>query len=261
MDISAEVPFDAEALVEDMIASATINEEQGYVTGLDSSIINTAMTQYRAQVEEYMSTQQPDATVGDVLGTKTIKEETQSILAGTLPYKLRAMGPRVSELPAELRHGIEFTMRPDEMNYEATEFEHFVSMPELAGKKVTISYAPATAADAAVINSYLPEPHPDGTPIDPSELPSSLPAYLINLNAELRIEGEVVATAGPYRMGTKQTTHMHFFDPVRGYDSVSNCIYAGEYYGIAVSVTKVSRKNATEIVNRLSAVKQELEVS
>ena len=61
------------------------------------------------------------------------------------------------------------------------------SLPELAGKKITLSYSPATQDDEDVINSYLPEPHADGTPIDPSELPSSLSAYLIKLEPELRV--------------------------------------------------------------------------
>ena len=48
------------------------------------------------------------------------------------------------------------------------------SLPELAGKKITLSYSPATAQDEAVINPYLPKPHPDGTPILQASLGSGI---------------------------------------------------------------------------------------
>ena len=100
----------------------------------------------------------------------------------------------------------------------------FYSRPELAGKKITLSYSAATAQDEAVINSYLPKPHPDGTPIQPSELPTSLPAYLINLKPELRIDGVVVATGTTIGMGNQETFDMVFSEPglVGSTDIVSN---------------------------------------
>ena len=259
MDISSEVPFDAEALVDDIVASAIINETDGSVTGMDSSIINTAMTEYRAQVEEFMSTQAPDATVGDVLGMKTIDQRSYAILMGTLPYKLNAMGTRHAELPDTDRHKLSFRVEGGDLYNMADPLDASYSLPEIAGKKITLSYSPATQADEAVINSYLPEPHPDGTPIDPSELPSSLPAYLINLKPELRVDGVVVATGGAVQMGVAEDFNMTFHDPVRSDDIIRNKIDAGEYFGIAVDVGRMSESMMNTVKARMEVTKAKLE--
>ena len=259
MDISAEVPFDAEALVDDIIASAIINETDGSVTGVDSSIINAAMTQYRVQVEEYMSTQAPDATVGDVLGMKTIDQRSYAILMGTLPYKLNAVGLRYAELPDSDRHKLGFNVSGGDLYSSTIPLDVTYSMPEIAGKKITLSYSPATQADEAVINSYLPEPHPDGTPIDPSELPSSLPAYLINLKPELRVDGVVVATGGAVQMGAAEDFNMTFHDPAHSDDIIRNKIDAGEYFGIAVDVGRMSKDMMEKTKARMEVTKAKLE--
>ncbi|MFK4754822.1 hypothetical protein, partial [Oceanobacter antarcticus] len=52
---------------------------------------------------------------------------------------------------------------------------------ELAGKKLALSFAPATDADAETIASYLPQPDENDN-IDPADIPDTLPGYLIHLN-------------------------------------------------------------------------------
>lgn len=259
MDLSSTVPFDAETLVGDIINSATINEDEGWVTGIDSSIINSAMSDYQAQVEAYMTDNHPDATVGDVLGTKKINQQDFRIFMGTLPYKLRAVGARYAGLPGSLRHKITFSVTTDNIYYDTQSLMITKSLPEIAGKKITLSYSPATQADEDVINSYLPAPHPDGTPIDPSELPSSLPAYMINLVPELRVDGLVVATGGAIGMGSTENVKMVFHDPARPDDVVSNIISAGEYWGIAVDVSAVSQKQLEDFKAKLENTKAKLE--
>jgi hypothetical protein len=134
-----------------------------------------------------------------------IKQEFP-ILAGTLPYKKIVTGAKYSSLPDNLRHKLNFNVTIDIFDSElGTPINITKSLPELAGKKITLSYSPATSADEAVINSYLPKPHADGTPIQPNELSTSLPAYLINLKPELRVDGIAIATGTPVK-ATKRGT-------------------------------------------------------
>jgi len=49
------------------------------------------------------------------------------------------------------------------VNYSAVSITKPVSLPEIPGKKITLSYTPTTAEDEAVIESYIPDPGPDGT--------------------------------------------------------------------------------------------------
>ncbi|MEN8135668.1 MAG: transglutaminase-like domain-containing protein [Thermodesulfobacteriota bacterium] len=253
LDIASEVPFDAESFVNQLTSTATINEEQGYVTGVDSTYVQQTMTGFQTQVEDYITTNYPDATVGDVLGTKEIKAENYSYLLGTLPYKRVVTGTRYSDLSDALRHRWSMNLAGyAPISYSAT-------LPELAGKKITLSYSPATPDDEAVIESYLPEPHADGTPIDSSELPSSLPAYLINLKPELRIDGEVVAEGGPVMMGITEDFYMNFYFPGKGTTPVHNTNEAGDYAGIALNLGRVSQEHLTKIKTGLEATRAKLE--
>jgi len=230
IDIQTAIPFDAQTFIDLIQATATINETEGYVTSVDSLIINQTMTDYQTQVEDYITQNYPDATVGDVLGTKDI-----------LPH--------------------EFTFRVvkdlmDELS--GTPINITKSLPELAGKKLTLSYSPATAADEAVINSYLPAPHADGTPIDPSELPASLDAYLINLKPELKIDGVTVATGSQVGMGATEEFTMTFSGPNVSNDLIKNNIEAGEYIVIGLDLGRISEEQMLAIKTKLEDTKLKL---
>ena len=115
------------------------------------------------------------------------------------------------------------------------------NLPYLAGKKLTLSFTPASQADLDLINSYLPKPHADGTPIQPSELPASLPGYLIHLKAEIRVDGQVAAQGGSYIMGQELTSGMGLNAPGRGWDdSEDNHPIAGEYQAIGLDMQGIS---------------------
>ena len=260
VDIENNVPFDAQSFIDQIQATATINEEQGYVTGVDSAYINQTMSEYQTQVEDYINQNHPDATVGDILGKKEIIRQEFSYLLGTLPYRTIVKGARYSEIPDNLRHKINFNVIKDIYDdITGTPINITKSLPEIAGKKITLSYAPATQTDEDIINAYLPEPHKDGTPIDPSELPTSLPAYLINLKPELRIDGEVVATGTAVTMGQTESFIRTYNSPNTGSDVVSSRVEAGEYVGIAVDPGKISEEQMLAMKTKLEETKAKLE--
>jgi hypothetical protein len=213
------------------------------------------MTDYQTQVENYITQNYPDATVGDVLGKKEIKQQNFSYLLGTLPYKRVVTGWKASELPDSLRHKVAFKVVKgiyDELT--GTPLNITVTLPEVAGKKITLSYSPATPEDEAVINSYIPDPGPDGV-IDPSELPAELPAYLINVKPELRIDGQVVATGSTAGLGEKATFTMTFIAPNQSSDRIENEVTAGAYYGIAIDPGRISQKQVEDLKAKLEATK------
>jgi len=259
IDIKSAVPFDAESFIEQIQSTATINEQEGYVTGVDSLLISQTMDDYKTQVEDYISENHPGATVGDVLGKKEIIKQEFPILLGTLPYKKLVTGAKYASLPDNLRHNISFSLSFNNILYDISPLNITKTLPELAGKKITLSYSPATQADEDIINSYLPQPHEDGTPIDPSEFSTSLPAYMINLKPELRIDGEVVATGGSVMMGLPEDFVMTFTHPMHSTDVVSNKIEAGEYFGVALAIGAISQNQMEEIKTKLEDTKSKLE--
>ena len=87
MDIKTAVPFDAQTFIDQIKNTATINEAQGYVTNVNSLLIQQTMHDYQSRVQNYISQNYPNATVGDVLGKKEIIKQEFPYLLGTLPYK------------------------------------------------------------------------------------------------------------------------------------------------------------------------------
>ncbi len=269
IDIKSAVPFDAQSFLTQIQSTATVNEAQGYVTGVNSLLTQQTMQDYQTRVQSYIQQNYPNATVGDVLGKKEIVKKEYPHLLGTLPYQTAVKGATFATIPDSLRHKLSFNVKNETVDLSFFDPDAPVavdnslsiskSLAELAGKKITLSYSPATAQDEAIINAYLPTPHADGTPIQPSELPSQLPAYLINVKPELRIDGQVVATGAPVGLGGTNIFTMTFSDPSYGTSQVTNYIDAGVYQAIGLNLGRISQEQLTALKAKLEATKAKLQ--
>jgi len=269
IDIKTAVPFDAQGFLDQIKAGATINETAGYITGINSLLTQQTMQDYQVRVQSYIQQNLPNATVGDVLGKKEIIKQEFPYLLGTLPYRTAVKGSTFATIPDTLRHKLSFSVEneatstgfidPEAPAPVDNSLTFSKSLAELAGKKITLSYSPATPQDEAVINSYLPKPHADGTPIQPSELPSQLPAYLINVKPELRIDGQVVATGAPVGLGGTNIFTMTFNDPAYGSEQITNYIDAGVYQAIGLNLGRISQEQMTTLKAKLETTKTKLQ--
>lgn len=268
IDIKTAVPFDTQAFVNQIKSTATINETAGYATGLNSVLTQQTLQDYQSRVQTYLQQNYANVTAGDVLGKKEIVKQEFPYLLGTLPYRGAIRGVAVAEIPGNYRHKLSFDVRSDTVDISLIDPDAPVivaslnitkALPELAGKKITLSYSPATSQDEAVINSYLPQPHADGTPIQPSELPSSLPAYLIKVKPELRINGQVVATGAPVTLGAIETFDMTFSSPAYSSEIVSNPIFAGAFNAIALDTGRVAQAQLLGLKAKMADTKAKLE--
>ncbi len=135
----------------------------------------------------------------------------------------------------------------------------------LAGKRLTLSYVPADQATADLIASYLPKPHADGSPIQASELPTSLPGYLIRLKPQISLEGQVVAQGtSVVTMGTDLQGHGGFtqlYDPTQWDLSPDASHVAGQATAIGISAGGISAKQLDSIKTRLEVTKNRLQAN
>ena len=262
MDIKGQVPLDAQALITQAQTGAIV-DTSGWVQNINGAAIQTALTSYQTQVQDYINAQKANATVGDVIGSKTIIPQNNSILMGTLPYPTIATGGKFTALPTQVRHQFQYNLYASALD-RATDtpiFNFQQSLPNIAGKKITLSFAPATKADADLIASYLPAPHADGTPILPSELPTSLPGYLIHLTAELRLDGQIVANGGTFTMGDELVASEGLFDPARGWDFADDTApIAGEYIATHVDLQGVSLSQLQALQTKMTQTQAKLQV-
>ena len=257
IDLKSAVPFDAQSFVDQLKASATIDEAAGSVTGVNSLLVQQTLQDYQARVQSYIEQNHPGATVGDVLGQQAIVKQEFRYLLGTLPYKTAVKGATFAAIPDSYRHKLSFHVKnetadltvfdPDAPPAPDTSISVTKSLPELAGKKITVSYKPASSADEQMLLSYV------GTGA------SRLPAYLINLKPELRIDGQVVATGGTIILGTPQQFDMTLSSPTYGATFISNQLTAGTYNAVALNLGAISAAQAEASTARASAVKAKLE--
>jgi len=244
MNIGENVPFDAQAFVNQVQQTATVNEQGGWVRNSNKALIDQTLNNYRNQVETYVGAQNPAATLEDIVGRQAIVQTSSPILLGTLPYTRLATGAKFQSIPENLRWKFKYAVygSPVERALESPSMEFSESAPKLAGKRMTLSFSPATQGDSDTIGSFLPRPHADGSPIELSELPQSFPGYLIRLVPEIRVSGQVVATGSPVSMGQELIQSAAIFDPLSGWQSAEdNHPTASEYYGIGLSFMGVGR--------------------
>ena len=257
IDVASAVPFDAQSFSNQILSTATTNTTDGSVTNVNSAYVQQTMQDYQTQVQNYIQQNYPSATVGDVIGKKEIKTQVLGILPPTLPYIITQTGSEFAQVSDNLRETMSFTI-PD-TNGTSAGLTYSTGMPQIAGKKITLSFSPATADDQTVIESLLPQPHADGTPIQPSELPSSFPAYLLNLKPELRIDGQVVATGASGMMGSEQSFTMSLNEPGIGMSNIDNIVKAGEYFGIGVDTARIGADRINALKTKLENTKAKLD--
>ncbi len=227
INLKAAVPFDTQAFLNQVQATATIDPVAPSVTGIDAAYVKTILTDYQNQIGAYLTNNFPQATVGDVMGAKTIKEKHLDILPLTLPYKKVVMGGQHSEVPDALRHKVTIALTTDE--FFGPEFSFTASLPAFAGKRITLSYDPATAADQSLIDSYI------------NQFATSIPAYLVHLQPKLKIDNKVVSSGASIGMGQDQPLTMNFTSPSSiGQEQVAHLILAGDYSAVGLNLGQVT---------------------
>jgi hypothetical protein len=197
---------------------------------------------YNQQMFSWLDVHMPNATIEDIIGaddidlTKTIDEQNFPFLLGTLPYKVLVQGAKYSQIPDTLRHKVTIDIPVDVSGGGGLTISK--SLPELGGKRLTLSYVPATANDEALVAQY------GGNIL-------IVPSYLLNVKPLLRIEGIGSALGESVGMGSVQTLTLNFYDPMFGMEVVESTVTAGTYSAITIQSQKTPIKIVTQRIEML----------
>ncbi|MEQ6884497.1 transglutaminase-like domain-containing protein [Salicola sp. Rm-C-2C1-2] len=262
VDIESEVPLDAEGLVNQLESGATVNESEGWVQGVDAASLQTELNDYQSQVESFINNQHPDATLGEVLGSRSIiPNEADSLAAVELPYEQIQASAVRPNLPQGLFY--EFRLQigdttggqfgiPVQWNSLQAELDR--PTPELLGKDLAISFRPASQADEQAIASYIPDDLED-----PEDLPSSLPANSIHMIGEITLDGEVVESTGQVTLGEAMMTRLGYVKPQHGWRKSENHLTAGQYQAVGLDMQGISPDQLESLQSDLEGVQSKLE--
>lgn len=262
IDLQAHVPFDTQSFLNQATQGAAIDAQNGVFQNISQANVESAFSTYQTQIQDYISQSAPNATVKDLLGSKTVVPVGQTSLASSLPYQVTVHGAPVAALPASLHAKFRYRLYADDV--ARSQEDYLASVEEntvhIAGKKVSLVFVPATDADAQTIKSYLPQPHADGSPIDPSEFPQTVPAYQIQVAAKLKIDNEVVASVGSFSLaapllGEGGFTSMDLAD----WDLSTDLVTAGEASVLGVSLQGISTSQMTKLAAALQVTNDKLQ--
>ncbi|MGB5457322.1 MAG: transglutaminase-like domain-containing protein, partial [Gammaproteobacteria bacterium] len=246
--------IDKNQLANDFLASGTLNETEGWIQGFDPAILETAHAQAQTALEDYITTNMTDPTNGDIIGgRKTIIQE-YPVLPSSLPNRILVEGARYDKLPSQLQQQVTYTLGYDEFRqpYNPTTF----AWSTLNNQKVTLSFRPAKLDDEIALQSLIPE----GEITDISQLPQSIPSYLIEVVPELIVNGELKITGLPMKLGEELAfnTKIRFLGRSKQ-ENYTYKVIAGSYLSVNVVAGNVSSRKLSDLQANLNATKAKLE--
>ena len=168
--------------------NAYINDKSNYLN--ENSVINGVSVSNIAQMVDgqesafvkYMLENGYDS-VAQVFGGKEIVYEDLGYLPLSLPYNSVSDVEKYDDIPAEYTDTIDFELFGNSASGRSINGIDYINekiyTPDVYGKRLTLTYVPATAADSEVLAEH------GGI--------FSTPAYLVKMKPQFVIDGEVIA--------------------------------------------------------------------
>lgn len=207
----------------DVTAAVPFNQDV-YLSSLD----NTMSPQhfYQAKIQDYFDTSLPDRSFIEAKATKQIKATPFNFLPSSLPYKTVAILNKASSIAASAHNGITLTLTSE----NNTTISYAATTAELAGKRVTLSYRPATPEDEALVATY-------------GGIMYNVPAYLLQVKPELMVDGSIVLTGEPSTIGTMQKLMLNLQRLGVEHESTDKTLIVGGYYEIGLNLAGYNSGN------------------
>jgi transglutaminase-like putative cysteine protease len=244
---------EAATLMTSYLNSGIANDAEGWAAGYNRALLQQAIEEQKEATRDHVESQMPGATPLEILGGRIVAETLNGILPSSLPNRIVTTGARYALLPASLQQSITFAFGKDALG-EPVNPRRFSWAP-LNGAKVLLSFRPATPEDDATLRAFFPE----GAVSDLSQLPSSFPAYLVQVVPQLTVDGAVIMSGPSMALGAE----LNFvFAPTfagRGARVLSYKLPAGSSVAVAVVGGSVSRAAVDQAQAALDATRAMLE--
>lgn len=171
--------------------SATRSPDGAWSTGFDVGLLTTQLDNARIKVTTVLAEHPDTTTLDEIVGGWKIVESNPSILMGTLPYGVIATGAKFVDIPSNLRVGAQIQLYSSGPAGEegALLFNKVISFATLGYGSLNLTHTPATPNDAATWDSYK------------NSGAASLPAYLIQVKSQLKLNGQPIAESPAIQMG------------------------------------------------------------
>jgi len=246
LDVAAIAGLDIEQLGQDFVNTGVVDNAEGWVSGFDGATFDIAQDDVKVAIDDYVAANLPNPTVGEVLGgRRTIVQESPT-LSASLPNTVVVAGTRYASIPASLQQTMTFVFDPSSIGGPANAVTF--SWAELNNERITLTFPSDSADNAVLLEALLPS-----EPItDLSQLPSSVPAYLLGVIPELRLGGAVVLTGEAMTLG--EELNFRFNVGVPGIGIIPN-----EYNVVAGSYLNVSAVSNNASPTRMASLQADID--
>jgi transglutaminase-like putative cysteine protease len=246
--------IDVAQLSDAITNSGVFNQEEGWVSNLDATIVDNAREQAQLGLSEYISNNLSNGKISDLLGgAKAILKE-YPVLPAALSNDVVVAGVRYDKIPSALQQRVSYSFEVDIFGdpISPTSF----SWSSLNNEKLTLSFRPATAADEEALLALIPD-----SITDIGQFPQSLSTNLVYLVPELRLNGQVVKTGSALRPGEELdfTTKIQFVGGSRNEPPRTYKVIAGSFLSVNAIAGSVSPAKLEELKTRLEQAKTIME--
>ncbi len=254
LNLAEVAPFSAPAVFDAAKQGATCTADSA--RQINTAALDAHYTQFKARAGQQLGNFAGQGSVGQVLGSAAVVRQDQTLLAGTLPYATVVLGGALAALPAALRWQVSLGLSTGPTDGNAQIISLSRSLGELEGQRLALSFTPETPADAQTLDALL-RPASGGDPA--TGLPSRIPAYLVKLKAQLRLNGAVVGEGGSFTLGQTLTLRTGLQGLDSGGSSTSDATIAvGEAHAWAFQGQARGAVAPAEAAQKLAALKAQL---
>ena len=224
MDVVGDLGFDPLAFTDE------------YATALRNQ---TPLQLAQTRVAEALAQRFPGKTYADVLNPRLVLGEAHGLLPSSLPYKVVQVTETSYDLPAPLQH----TIRIMGEGANGTVIDTRLALPEVLGKRLTLSYLPYSDEDAETAASF------GGL--------HRTPPYLVDVKAVVKSSGLAVAVGtSPIGLGVRYDLRLEVASP-GGTQVIENKVIAGNLTVIGLGGREVTGQetasdHAAQILSRLA---------
>ncbi|HYK74647.1 MAG TPA: transglutaminase domain-containing protein [Pseudoneobacillus sp.] len=216
------------------------------ISNLDISDLSSFIDGSTEKIEQYIADHHlEDTDAKELIGGKRIIPENLGLLPVTLPYKTVTVLSETNTIPLSSSEKIGFSIKgndPFNLNFTGEDDFHVeFRAVELYGKRITLSWIPATQEDEEIIEEY------GGL--------FKTPAYMLQLKPQLKADGGIIAEGKAVGFGNRQQFTIAMGHAGRPVENVINPVTAGGFYSISFDYGKIDVEELQTIKDRIMAVK------
>lgn len=203
-------------------------------------------------LEQHITDNLTNPTVGDVIGGRRTIILEYPTLPASLHNKILFKANDFAEMQDQMRPKYRLAFKKDILGDIQNPLE--LNFAQLNNHKLTLSFKPATQEDEEALVGLIPE---NAQSIE--ELPSSIPAHLIQVVPQVALDEVVIKTGEPMYMGYDLTLYyqLEFTNGQRM--NKEYAIPAGSYVNLMFGAGSVSSENVNNTINNMATTKDVFE--